>query len=269
MATQSKPIVLNGVGKAYVSSTVNGKAQVTPMGTMQDIKISFSGSTDKVYGGDGLAPIYIINKDQDITVTITEARFGLEYLNLVRGADMESEGLLIFDDGPSLIESGTSYTVSGELTTIVPEETIVTISDDADGEENATPLAYVAASPGEGEFTITANGEVTLGAEVTNKYISVSGMYTVSDTVSAAVTTASLPGFVMIRHKSMPIDLDDGKKVVIHTVIYKARSTGSLDVDYKRQEASAPELEFDVFDSGRKDGVILRMTQEIVDSASE
>lgn len=253
------------MGKAYISSTVNGKSQNILLGTLQDMKISFSGSTDKVYGGDGFAPIYIINKDQDITVTFTEARFGLEYLNLVRGANMESEGLLVFDDGPSLISSGTSYTVAGSLTTIVPEETIVTLSDDADGEENATSLVYVAESPSAGEFTITANGEITLGQEASNKYITVSGVYTTSDTVSAAITTTSLPGFVMLRHKSMPIEIgDSGDKVVIHTIIYKARSTGSLDVDYKRQEASAPELEFDVFDSGRKDGVILRMTQEII-----
>lgn len=260
---QSKPIVLNGVGKAFINSTVNEKTQSVQMGTLQDMKISFSGSTDKVYGGDGLAPIYIINKDQDVTVSFTEARFGLEYLNLVRGADMGTSGVLVFDSDPQLVASGTSLTLSG-YKNIIPEDCVVIVSDDATGETNATPLVYTSGTPTGGQFTIDATGKVTLGAELTNKYVSVSGTYTSDESVSAAITTASLPSFVTIRHKSMPIELDDGKKVVVHTIIYKARSTGKLDVDYKRQAASTPELEFDVFDSGRKDGVIVRMSQEVI-----
>lgn len=264
---QSKPFVLNGVGKAYVASTVNGKSQLVPLGTLQDIKISFSGSTDKVYGGDGLAPIYIINKDQDVTVTASEARFSLEHLNLVRGAAMADTGALVFDSDAQLV-TGTSFTVPGKLTTIVPEQTSAIVSDDDKGETNAKTLVYTAGTPKAGQFTITAAGEVTLGEALTDKYLSVSGVYT-GDGTSAAITTASLPSFVTIRHKSMPIEMDDGTKVVIHTIIYKARSTGKLDVDFKRQAAATSDLEFEVFDSGRKDGVVVQMTQEIIGAEGE
>lgn len=261
--SQSKPIVLNGVGKAIINATSNGEAQRIVLGTLQDMKLSFSGSTEKIYGGDGLSAIYVINKDQDVTVSFTEAKFRLEYLNLVRGATMGVSGLLVFDDGPSLVASGTSYTVAGSLTGIVPAETSVSLSDDAEGLTNVTPLTYTSGTPTSGQFTITAAGVVTLGAEVTSKYISVEGLRTDLSAVSAAITSASLPAFVTLHHKSMPIELDDGTKVIVHTVIYKARSTGKLDVDFKRQAAATPELEFDVFDPGRTDGVVVQMSQEI------
>lgn len=259
---QSKPFVLNGVGKAYIASTVNGVSQLVPLGTLQDIKISFSGSTDKVYGGDGLAPIYIINKDQDVTVTASEARFSLEHLNLVRGAQMVDNGLLVFDTDAQLV-SGTSFTVPGNLKGIVPEQTSAVVSDDDKGETNAKTLVYVAGTPTAGQYTITDAGEVTLGDTLDNKYLSVSGVYAGNGT-SAVITKASLPSFITIRHKSMPIEMDDGTKVIIHTIIYKARSTGKLDVDFKRQAASTSDLEFEVFDSGRKDGAVMQMTQEVV-----
>ena len=60
----------------------------------------------------------------------------------------------------------------------------------------------------------------------------------------------------------MPMKQDDGSKVIFHTVIYKARSTGKLTVDFKRQAAATPELEFDVIDPHRKDGAIITVTRE-------
>lgn len=267
MATQSRPIVLNGVGKAYLTSVNNGVTQLVPFGTLQDIKFSFSGSTDKVYGGDSLAAIYVINKDQDITVTASEARFNLEHLNLVRGAKMDDTGLLVFDTEPQLV-TGTTYTVPGNLTTIVPEQTGVILSDDDKGEINAKALTYTVGTPKAGQFTITTDGKITLGEALTDQYLSVSGLYQ-GDGVSASITTASLPSYITIRHKSMPMLQDDGSKVIIHTIIYKARSTGKLDVDFKRQAASTSDLEFEVLDSGRRDGAIIRMTQEIIPAGQD
>ena len=133
---KDKPIVLNGVGKAFINSVVNGKKQRVPLGTLQAMKLTFNGSSEKVYGGDTMSPIAIIDKDQDITATFTEARFGLSYLNLVRGADLSDSGKCVFDVGPDLVASGTSYTVPGNLTGIDPESVSVVISDDADGFDN-------------------------------------------------------------------------------------------------------------------------------------
>lgn len=261
---KDKPIVLNGVGKAYITSVSNGKVQRVPLGTLQDMKITFSGSSEKIFGGDSTSPIYIINKEQEISVSFTEARFGLAYLNLVRGADLKDSGSCVFDVDPTLIASGTAFTVPGNMTTIVPESCSVCISDDADGFDNVTVLTYKATKPGEGEFTITTAGVITLGEAVTNKYISVSGLYTDSEATSAVVTTASLPDYVEIHHVSMPMKQDTGETVKFHTIIYKARSTGKLDVDFKRQAAATPELEFDVLDPNRADKAIITITREVV-----
>lgn len=257
-------VVLNGVGKAFIKVVKDGVTNFVSFGTLQDMKLSFTGSSEKIFGGDSLAPIYIINKDQNIAVSFTEAMFDLDYLQLSNGASLNSSGVLVFSVEPTLIASGTSFTVPGSLTGIIPEETVVSLSDDATGEKNPTYLTYTSGTPTEKQFAITAAGVVTLGKSVTNKYITVNGLYADSTSTSATVTTASIPSFVTIRHKSMPIERADGTKVILHTIIYKARSTGKLDVDYKRQAAATPALEFEVFDSGRTDGVIIRITKEIV-----
>ena len=264
--SNNKKYVLNGVGTAYLKVVKDGKTTMVKLGTMQDMKLSFNGSSEKIYGGDTLSPIYIINKDTSTTASFTEAQFGLEYLQLTNGADIKTGGTLIFNVEPTLIASGTTFTVPGSLTNIIPEETIAYLSDDAEGTVNVTYLEYVSSATGltEGQFSITAAGVVTLGDTVTNKYLALNGLYTDTTSQSATVGTASIPGFVTIRHTSMPVEMSDGKKVILHTVIYKARSSGKLDIDQKRQAAATPQLEFEVFDSGRTDGVVVQITKQLV-----
>jgi len=258
----SKPIVLNGVGTAYLNVVNNGILQTIPLGTLQSMKLAFSGSLDKVYGGDSLVPIYLIDKDQTVNLSFTEAQFDLEWLQFSNGAVMSNNGQLISSTAPTLIASGTTFTVPGTLSTIVPSSAIVLLSSDPLGTINVTSLSYTSGVPTAGQFAITAAGVITLGTSVTNQYISVNCIYT--DTVSrtATVTTASVPGFISIRHTSKLIPNGDGTNCQIHTQIFKAKATGKLDVSQERQKASAPVLEFEVFyDQTRTDGSIISMTQ--------
>lgn len=260
-----KKIVLNGVGTAYLSSIVGGKPTYTKCGTLQNLKISINASDEKVYGGDALTPIYIITKDTSVNISATEAVFDLEYLQLTSGATMDNKGNLMFSVEPTLISSGTSFTVPGSLTTIDPTSVICMLSDDAEGLVNVENLKYNADAPSSGEFKIEANGTVTLGKSVTKKYITLNGFYASEGSRKASIGTASVPGFVEIRHVSMPVDMGDGKKVRLHTRIYKARSTGKMEIDHKRQSASTPELEFEVmYDSNRSDDRIMEISQEIM-----
>lgn len=271
MATEkAKTFVLNGVGEAYVSKIVNGRNQVTQLGTLQDLKISFSASEEEVFGGDSPTPIYIISKDQKINISAQEARFSLEYLSLTNGAKVNNKGLLNFATTPELIATGTAYTVKPSLTSIVPESVYVTIADDKDMSINATHLAQVSGTPKTGEFKITPAGVITLGDSVTNKYIKVTGQYTDTKSRTATVSTASVPSYVEIRHTSQWVDLGNGKEVRIHTTIPKARATGKLDVDHKRQAAHAPQLEFSaIYDTNRDDGKIIIMTEEVRDKVED
>lgn len=263
----SKPIVLNGVGEAYTKRITDGKVELIKMGTLQDLKLSFSASDEKVYGGDALVPIYIITKEQSVNVSATEATFNLEYLKVTNGAK-QTTGQYIFNVPGTLIASGTEFTVPGSLTTIVPESVIVTISDDARGLVNAKTLLYKASSPSAGQFTITKAGVVTLGESVTDKYISVNGVYEDENGYALQLDVNSNPQFVEIRHKSHPVDMGDGKKVIIHTIIPMARATGKLDIDHKRQEAHAPQLEFEVmYDTSRTDDRIMTISQEVIEVA--
>lgn len=258
-----KPIVLNGVGTAYLTVVNNGLTQSIPLGTLQEMTLEFSGSLDKVYGSDALVPIYLIDKDQEVKLSFTEARFNLEWLQFTNGAVMSNNGTLIFNVAPTLVASGTSFTVPGSMTTIIPSSTIVCLSDDANGQVGVTSLTQVTGVPTSGQFAITAAGVITLGSSVTNKYISVNGLYTDAVSRSATVTTASVPGFVSIRHTSKPIDMGDGIKNIIHTIVHKAKSDGKLVMNEKRQTADAQKLSFEVFyDTNRTDGAIIQMTQQ-------
>ncbi len=260
-----KPIVVNGVGTAYMNVTENGLTKSIPCGTLQKMQLSFSGSLEKVYGSDALQPIYLIDKEQDVKVSFTEARFNLDWMAVTNGATMSNDGEIIFNVAPTLIASGTAFTVPGSLTTIVPAQTIVTLSDDANGLQNITALTFTtSATPEDGQFGITAAGVITLGASVTNKYISVNGIYTDAISRTATLTTASLPGFVTIRHTSHPVDMGDGTKVTLHTQIFRAKATGKLDIDHERQKAMAPALEFEVFyDTTRTDGNVVKISQQL------
>lgn len=264
--SNGKPIVLNGVGTAYMNVTENGLTRSIPCGTMQKMQLSFSGSIEKIYGGDSLTAIYVIDKDQDTKVSFTEARFNLDWLSVTNGATMSNVGELIFSVSPTLIASGTAFTVPGSLTTIVPAQTIITLSDDAAGLQGLTALSYTSSdTPSSGQFTITAVGVVTLGSSVTNKYISVNGIYTDAVSRTATVTTASVPGFLSIRHTSNPVDMGDGTKVIMHTQIFRAKATGKLNIDHERQKALAPQLEFEVFyDTTRTDSNIIKISQQLV-----
>ena len=263
--SNGKSYVLNGVGTAYINITENGLTRSVPCGTLQKMQLSFSGSLEKIYGSDSLQPIYLIDQNQEVKVSFTEARFNLDWMAVTNGAKMDNIGEIIFNVAPTLIATGTAFTVPGSLTTIVPADTIVTLSDDAAGLQNLTVLSYdSSATPGTGKFNITAAGVITLGESVTNKYISVNGIYTDAISRAATVTTTSLPGFVSIRHISHPVDMGDGVKVTMHTQIFRAKATGKLDIDHERQKAMAPQLEFEVFyDTTRTDGKIVKISQQL------
>jgi len=263
--SNGKPIVLNGVGTAYMNITEDGLTKSVPCGTLQKMQLSFSGSLDKIYGSDALQPIYLIDKDQEVKVTFTEARFNLDWMSVVNGATMSNTGEIIFNVAPALIASGTAFTVPGSLTTITPAQTIVTLSDDANGLQGISALTYTSSeTPTTGQFTITAAGVITLGTSVTNKYISVNGIYTDAVSRTATVTTTSIPGFLTIRHVSHPVDMGDGVKVTMHTQIFRAKATGKLDIDHERQKALAPSLEFEVFyDTTRTDGKVVSISQQL------
>ena len=271
MATNKngKPIVLNGVGSLVLKQVSDGKVEVIKCGTLQDLKLSFSASDDKVYGGDSPTPIYILSKDQSLTISATEATFSLEYLAVTNGAKMSNGGSLFFDVPATLIASGNTFTVPGNLTTIDPTSVIATVSDDADGVVNVKALSYTTkATPSTGQFNITTAGVMTFaGGDVAGKYISLSGVYTDEDSRKATITTASVPQFVEIRHVSNPVDMGDGKKVVIHTRIFRARATGKFEIDHKRQEAYAPNMEFEaLYDTQRKDGRIAEISQKVLEA---
>lgn len=263
MAQGGKNFVLNGVGTAWAKRVVNGKEESYKLGTLQTMKLSFSSSDEKVYGSDALPPIFILNKESSVSASFTEARFNLDYLGVTNGAEIDNNGTLVFTVEPTLIVSGTSFTVPN-VSNVIPEDTIVNIAADPQMEVEKETLKYTAGTPSAGEFTIDASGAITLGAAAANKYIEVSGLRTDTTSRRATMKSNSVPQFVEIRHVSNPVDMGDGKKIILHTRIFRARATGKLDIDHERQKASAPQLEFEVmYDTNRTDGKILEITQEV------
>ena len=256
MATPSKPIVLAGVGTAFLN--VAGKR--IKLGTLQDMTVTFSGSLEKVYGGDGLIPIYIFDKEQSVKVDFTDAEFNLDWLAFVKGATMATGGQLIYD------EEVTVATAAGQLTKtslIIPSSVIAV--------DKATGIAYtnigITGTPTATQFTATAAGVLAFNAAANTKVMQMNYLYTDTTSNMASITSASLPGYVEIRHTSKPVDMGDGYTNILHTVIYRAKSEGSLSIDHKRQSAATPKISFEVFDAGRSDGAIMTMTEQTTANA--
>ena len=243
-------LVIHGVGSAYLIGT-NGSA--VKLGTLQDMTIEVSSSTEDVFGGDGLYPIFNYIKEKSATFKFKNATFDLGLLGASQGVDVTAGG---FAFGNEALVVAASKTLA--ITTGVEVESVAVVCD-------GVILTRVAGTPSAGEYTVTTAGAMTFNTAEVGKTADVSYVYTTTDGSTLDVLTTSVPGYVELRHTSQPTELPDGKNVILSTRIYKARCEGSLSVNQARGEASAPELSFKSVDPKRTDKKFVSYSVTYVD----
>ena len=253
--TKTTDLVIEGVGTAALIGT---DGSVSPLGKLQDMKISITTSTEKVFGGDSIFQFYEFIKDKTCSFTFTNATFNLNMVQLSQGST-PSAGELYADETVTVAAKTLTLSKTANVSTVIGDTSVVDV-------DTSTALKHVASAPADGQFTITAAGVITLGGTVADgKQFSVNYVYTdAANTVGTDILTTSVPGFCSLIHKSKQITMADGHTYQVHTRVYCARCDGKMDVDFKRGAASAPSLTFTSLDPGRADKKFLSFTIEKV-----
>ena len=251
--TKNTDLVLEGVGEAMMVST-NGT--ISPLGKLQDMQISISTSTEKVYGGDSIFQFYEFIKDKSCSFTFTNATFNLNMIELSQGSTA-STGECYGQETVTAATQAATLSVNTGVSTAAGDITVV-------NNTTGLPLTVVSVAPASaGEVKVTSSGALTFHTSVTDgATFTVSYVYTSANTKGTDILTTSVPGFVELRHRSKAITMPDGSTYRVHTRVYKARCDGKLDVDYKRGAASAPKLTFSSLDPQRADKKFCSFTIE-------
>lgn len=247
-----KNFFVNGVGTGYL---IAKDGTLLPLMDMQDMTIEINSTMEQVYGGDALFAIYTYIKEKSAQFTFTNASFSLDMLKISQGATINTGGE-VFGDDNILVTAG-----AGTLTAAsgVDVSSVVVVED-------VTGKVYskVASSPSTGQFTVTTGGVMGFATADNGKELKVSYIFTDATAETADILTTSVPGFVELRHKSQPIEQPDGSKVEIHTRVFKARSDGKINIDFKRGNAYAPKMSFVSVDPQRNDKRFVSVVQRNV-----
>lgn len=224
---------VEGSGKAVITGD-NGKLSLIHL---QDMQLDLSSKMEDVFGGESLFPVFSFMSEKGAKATFTNASMSLEAFNLTQGTTADKEATLFADE---------------------------TVTVGADGElpvahaDKADKNSFIVSDEAGNVLTVTG-GKV----EATNAGNTVNVFYTYTATVGAvgaSALTTSVPGYVSIYHRSKPMKQKNGRIVRILTTIYKARSDGSLKLDFKHKNAYAPELVFNAVDPEREDKKFMSFT---------
>jgi len=235
-----KTYFINGVGSGYL---LGSDGSLLPLMEMQDMTIDISSTMEQIYGGDGLFALSTFVKEKSASFTFTNAAFSLDMLKVGQGATV-SEGGEVFGRDEITIAGG-----SGSLTVTSKVDVSSVIVVD----EYGKPFSKVESNPAAGQFAVTTGGVLTFASQDNGKIVNVRYIYTDKDAETASILTTSVPGFVELQHISAPLEQPDGEVIEVHTRVFKARSDGKIQIDFKRGAAFAPKMTFQSLDPQRKD----------------
>lgn len=234
-----KSFFLNGVGNGYL---LGNDGSLLPLMEMQDMTIEISSTMEQIYGGDGLFALSSFVKEKSTSFTFTNATFSLDMLKVGQGATI-SQGGEVFGNDTIVVTKGTG---SLSVTANIDVASVVAVCD-------GVPLSRVVSNPSQGEFSVTTGGVLTFADKEEGKVVDVRYIYFDNNAETADILTTSVPGFVELHHKSSPLEQPDGTVIEVHTRIFKARSDGKIQIDFKRGTAFAPKMTFQSVDPRRED----------------
>lgn len=237
---KSDNLVLHGVGEAFMLSA-DGKV-TSRLSRLQSMSIEVTSESEDVYGGDSLFAFFNYIKSKSATFKFKNAVFDMDVLAATQGSDVEEGGEV------NAFETVEVKTLKATLsvTTGVDVDSVVVISD-------GKALTKVATPSTADQFSVTTAGSITFGTGFTGTSVEVSYVYKVTDGTTVSVLTNDVPGYVELRHTSQVIKLKDGRKVQVHTRVYKAVCDGGFNLEYTRDGAVAPEVTFKSVDPERDD----------------
>lgn len=253
MAAPAKSFLLKGAGYALIQDPTSNlvKARLARLG---DMTLDLSFESDDVFGGESLYAFDTVDKDRAQGVSFTNNEFNLDILNALGGATV-SRGTSVevpeFDEGHT-VPSSVAYTF-----TLTKGATLVAGSDILRYADTNVYLERVTAgSEAAGKYSITTAGVVTFDKDDKGKDIQCDYRYTVSDGDSAPLLSSDLIPVVEIWHAHRFKDYA-GNNMKFITHIYRAKASGKIGLELKRNTASVHKLDFKILDPGRSDDRVI------------
>ena len=236
----NKGLLLHGIG-AGVLKSVTGK--IAEMTTSQSMNMNITATTEDVYGGDGLFPLYTYISKKEGTIEITNAEFKLSQVQIAQGTNITTTGnkrnyrVLITKDDKQLIKDGVLADV----------EVIAVIGPDGNDASAAV--------------TVTDTGTVTFGeAAVAGEY-AVWFKATDANSVKAEMLKNAMPEVATFNWMFTTED-SEGNKYQIDIYARRVRADGELKIETARDKATTPSLKIKILDpgDGHDDFVVVTIT---------
>lgn len=224
----NKGLLLHGIG-AGVFKTVSNKIFETT--TSQSMNMNITATTEDVYGGDGLFPLYTYISKKEGSVEITEAEFKLSQVGIVQGTSISKTGNKRMYR-VLLTKSDTAVVKDATLTGV---EAIAVLGPDG---EDASKLV-----------TVDASGKVTFGEGATEGEYRVWFKADSKDSVSASMLKNAMPEVASFNWM-FTTESSDGSKYQIDLYARRVRADGELKIDTARDKASTPSLKVKILDPG-------------------
>ena len=226
--TKNEHFFVEGTGKAVIANESGRVGYIH----LQDAQFEFSSKMEDILGGETNTPLYSYQTEKSGTVTFTNASMDAQTVALTQGV--------------STVKKPVVFALDEEVTVGTAGEITLAHKDTADlstlivADENGNVISY-------------ADGKVDTA--LAGKKLTATYAYTVdANAVGVDVETVSVPGYAAIFFRSKPMKQKNGRIVRQYLTIYKARSDGSLKMDFKHKNAFAPELKFNIVDPEREDG---------------
>lgn len=239
-ANGNTDIVLQGIGSGMLISATD--KSIVPIDYGTDLSAEVTVSSEDVFGGDSLFPIFTFIKEKGGKVTITDATFKLNMLKATQAATLTSGG----SAKKMVTETITVATgTSAQLTATSGVSTAVgdTVAYKVDAPDTAV-LQVVSAPTGAVQFTVTAAGVITFGSSTSGQYV-FSYYVTDANAASATIKTNVFPGHYELRWRMVTKDRA-GNNYAFDLRATNVTCTGGFTVDLKRGTASAQKLEFKI-----------------------
>ncbi|BAL84685.1 hypothetical protein SELR_pSRC400340 (plasmid) [Selenomonas ruminantium subsp. lactilytica TAM6421] len=218
---------VEGTGKAVVGGK-NGKVGYIHL---QNATFEFSSKMENIEGGESNASLFSYQTEKDGKVTFQNASMDAQTVALTQGVTASKKAVVFAMEEKVKVDTDGTATLAHAATADL--ETLVLSTD-------------------EGEYVPYKDGKVD--AKYANQTLVATYAYSVNqNAVGVDVKTTSVPGYVTIFFRSKPVKQKDGRILRQFLTIYKARSDGSLKVDFKHKNAFAPELTFNIVDPERTD----------------
>lgn len=224
----NKGLLLHGVG-AGVLTTVSNK--VLELTTSQSMKMDISATTEDVFGGDGLFPLYTYISKKEGSVEITNAEFKLSQLAIAQQVDIAKTGNK--RSFRTLIHKGDTKVAADAMTGV---EVIAVIAPDG---SNVTDKVKVTATGAlDTGVTLDQDGEYAVWFKADD-----------ANAVKASMLKNAMPEVATLNWQ-FTTESSDGIKYQIDIYARRVRADGKFSIDTSRDKASTPSLKVNILDPG-------------------